>query len=288
MEKFDTHKDDEDEYKKNDKESEESEEETANLIFIDDKDGLIRKKCGTCLLNLPLQTRFYLRKGKPDKDKDKDDPSVYRSDCKTCCLVKIKELRKKLKTDPTHNKKTCASCNELLALDLFFKKEDESLYKECISCYTKKNDLEETTRQCTECKNLLLISDFHVHTQDVVRNICKSCRNTRIRDKRYMGDVTIVKCEFCEKDIYSQYMQAHHKTKGCLQKQGKLEGPLRNKPTNYRSNKIIQMDATTGNEIAQFRSIGEASNATTISRSSISACCRGVYKTSGGYKWRFK
>ena len=284
MEKFDTHKEDED--KKNDKESDkESEDETANLIFIDDKDGLERKKCGTCLLNLPLQTRFYLRKDKPAKDKNLDDPSIYRSDCKACCLVKIKELRKKLKTDPTHNKKTCTSCNELLALDLFFKKTDNSLYEDCISCYTKKSDLEETTRQCTECKDLLSISDFHAHTQDVVRNVCKSCRNRRVRDKRYMGDVTIIKCEFCEKDIYSQYMQAHYKTKGCLQKQGKLEGPLRNKPTNYRSNKIIQMDATTGNEIAQFRSIAEASKMTTISSSSISACRRGVYKTSGGFKW---
>lgn len=242
----------------------------------------VSKKCGTCLLNLPLKTRFY---AKNKEDKDKDDPSVYRSDCKACCLVKIKELRKKLKTDPTHNKKTCASCNELLALDLFFKKKDNSLYDDCILCYTKKNRLDETTRQCTECKDLLPISDFHAHTQDVVRNVCKSCRNRRVRDKRYMGDVTIIKCEFCEKDIYSQYMQAHYKTKGCLQKQGKLEGPLRNKPTNYRSNKIIQMDATTGNEIAQFRSIAEASKMTTISSSSISACRRGVYKTSGGFKW---
>jgi hypothetical protein len=31
----------------------------------------------------------------------------------------------------------------------------------------------------------------------------------------------------------------------CLQKQGKLEGPLRHKSTNYRSNRI----ATTGDEI---------------------------------------
>lgn len=243
------------------------------------------KKCGTCLLDLPLKTRFYATN---KEDKDLDDPSVYRSDCKACCLVKIKELRKKLKTDPTHNKKTCVSCNKLLALDLFYKKRDNSLYEECISCYTKKSGLEETTRQCTECKDLLSISDFHAHTQDVVRNVCKSCRNRSVRDKRYMGETTIIKCEFCEKDIYSQYMRAHRRTKGCLQKQGKLEGPLRNKPTNYRSNKIIQMDATTGKEIAQFRSIGEASTITTISRSSISACCRGLYKTSGGYKWRFK
>ena len=206
MEKFDTHKEDEDK------------EETAHLIFIDDNDGLIRKKCGTCLLNLSLQTRFYLRKDKPEKDMDLDDPSVYRSDCKACCLVKIKELRKKLKTDPTHNKKTCTSCNELLALDLFFKKEDESLCDECISCYTKKNSIEETTRQCTNCKKLLAISEFHLHTKEVIRNICKLCRNRRIREKRYMDDVSIIKCEFCEKDIYSRYIQAHWKTKRCLQK----------------------------------------------------------------------
>lgn len=281
MEKFDTHKEEE---------KEDEKEETAHLIFIDDNDGLIRKKCGTCLLNLPLKTRFYPRKDKPEKDmenKDLDDPSVYRSDCKACCLVKIKELRKKLKTDPTHNKKTCTSCNELLALDLFYKKRDNSLYDDCISCYTKKNGLDDTTRQCTECKDLLSISDFHAHTKEVIRNVCKSCRNRKVRDKRYTENMTIVKCEFCEKDIYSLYIQAHQKTKGCLKKQGKLEGPLRNKPTNYRSNKIIQMDATTGDEIARFRSISEASKMTTIISSSISACCRGIYKTSGGFKWSF-
>lgn len=245
------------------------------------------KKCGTCLLNLPLQTRFYLRKDKPDKDKNLDDPSVYRSDCKACCLVKIKELRKKLKTDPTHNKKTCISCNELLTLDLFFKKKDNSLCNKCISCYTKKNGLDETTRQCTGCNKLLEKSKFHVHTKGTIRNICKQCRNKRIQDRRQVEDVIIVKCQFCEKDIYSRHIQAHYKTKGCLQKQGKLEGPLRNKPTNYRPNKIIQMDATTGNEIARFRSIIEASKMTTISSSSISACCRGIYKTSGGFKWSF-
>jgi len=281
MEKFDTHKEEE---------KEDEKEETAHLIFIDDNDGLIRKKCGTCLLNLPLKTRFYPRKDKPEKDKenkDLDDPSVYRSDCKACCLVKIKELRKKLKTDPTHNKKTCTSCNELLALDLFYKKRDNSLYDDCISCYTKKNGLDDTTRQCTECKDLLSISDFHAHTKEVIRNVCKSCRNRKVRDKRYTENMTIVKCEFCEKDIYSLYIQAHQKTKGCLKKQGKLEGPLRNKPTNYRSNKIIQMNATTGDEIARFRSISEASKMTTIVSSSISACCRGIYKTSGGFKWSF-
>jgi prophage antirepressor-like protein len=242
------------------------------------------KKCGTCLLDLPLKTRFYLHNA---KNKDLDDPSVYRSDCKACCLLKIKELRKKLKTDPTHNKKTCTSCNELLALDLFYKKRDNSLYDDCISCYTKKNGLDDTTRQCTECKDLLSISDFHAHTKEVIRNVCKSCRNRSVRDKRYTENMTIVKCEFCEKDIYSLYIQAHQKTKGCLKKQGKLEGPLRNKPTNYRSNKIIQMNATTGDEIARFRSISEASKMTTIISSSISACCRGIYKTSGGFKWSF-
>jgi hypothetical protein len=40
-----------------------------------------------------------------------------------------------------------------------------------------------------------------------------------------------------------KFLNTHLKI--CLQKQGKLEGPLRNKPTNYRSNRI----ATTGDEI---------------------------------------
>ena len=147
-----------------------------------------------------------------------EDQSVYRSDCKACCLIKIKKLRKKLKTDPMHNKKTCTSCNELCTFDLFFKKENESLYDECISCYIKKNSIEETTRQCTNCKKLLAISEFHLHTKEIIRNICKSCRNRRVREKRYMDDVSIIKCEFCEKEIYSRYIKAHWKTKRCLQK----------------------------------------------------------------------
>jgi|688.fasta_scaffold349223_2 prophage antirepressor-like protein len=176
----------------------------------------VLKKCGTCLIELPLKTRFYLRKDKPEKNND--DPSVYRSDCKACCLIKIQKLRKILKTDPMHNKKTCTSCNELCTLDLFFKKENDSLYDECIPCYTKKNSIEETTRQCINCKKLLAISEFHLHTKEFTRNICKSCRNRRIREKRYMDDVSIIKCEFCEKEIYSRYIKAHWKTKRCLQK----------------------------------------------------------------------
>ena len=195
---------------------EENKENKENKENISSQSLSVLKKCGTCLIELPLKTRFYLRKDKSEKNID--DPYVYRSDCKACCLIKIQKLRKILKTDPMHNKKTCTSCNELYTLDLFFKKTDESLYDECISCYTKKNRIEETTRQCTNCKKLLEISEFHLHTKDVIRNICKPCRNRRIREKRYMDDVSIIKCEFCKKEIYSRYIQAHWKTKRCLQK----------------------------------------------------------------------
>lgn len=43
----------------------------------------------------------------------------------------------------------------------------------------------------------------------------------------------------------------------------------------------------TGIQIKVYRSISEASRLTNISRAGISACCRGVYKTSGGFIWKY-
>ena len=51
--------------------------------------------------------------------------------------------------------------------------------------------------------------------------------------------------------------------------------------------KIIQINKDTKEIIKIYNSIIEASKELKISRSSISRCCRGIYKTCGGYIWKY-
>lgn len=41
-------------------------------------------------------------------------------------------------------------------------------------------------------------------------------------------------------------------------------------------------------EIKEYESISDASRNTNILKTSISACCRGLYKTAGGYIWKYR
>ena len=50
---------------------------------------------------------------------------------------------------------------------------------------------------------------------------------------------------------------------------------------------VIQYDIH-GNFINEFLSIGLAGRATNLHRSNISSACKGIYKHSGGFIWRFK
>lgn len=50
---------------------------------------------------------------------------------------------------------------------------------------------------------------------------------------------------------------------------------------------VVQFDKA-GNKIAEYISIHEASNKTGICRDSIQKCCRGIFKTAGGFIWDFK
>ena len=61
---------------------------------------------------------------------------------------------------------------------------------------------------------------------------------------------------------------------------------------NYNNNhrvckKVIQINKDTKEIIKIYNSIIEASKELKISRSSISRCCRGIYKTCGGYVWKY-
>lgn len=51
--------------------------------------------------------------------------------------------------------------------------------------------------------------------------------------------------------------------------------------------KVSQISLETGNVIAEYKSIGEASRETGVGRSEISRCCSGERKKAGGYIWRY-
>ena len=53
-----------------------------------------------------------------------------------------------------------------------------------------------------------------------------------------------------------------------------------------RNQRVIQYDLQ-GNAIKIWESIKEASEELGVSQEGISACCRGIHKTSGGYAWTY-
>lgn len=256
------------------------------------------KQCSKCLETISI-TKFYLRKNIKDKKNENKkieesdpepnlDPSRYRSHCKKCCNSDTKELRKNIRQDENHNKNSCMSCETFLPLNLFYRHEDDTLYEQCITCYKEKENLPDAIKQCTACKELLEPIDFHVHSTDFVRSVCKQCRNDTIREKQATAEKSIVTCEFCEKEVLEKNLPLHHETKRCLQKQGKLKVSLRNKPQTLsaRARGVVQYDKN-GKEINRFVSLSDASEQTGVLHTSISSCCRGLYKTSGGFLWKY-
>lgn len=53
-----------------------------------------------------------------------------------------------------------------------------------------------------------------------------------------------------------------------------------------KSIEVCQLD-TEGNVIKKWKSIGKAHKEMNIAYSSIVNCCKGIYKTGGGYIWRY-
>jgi hypothetical protein len=51
---------------------------------------------------------------------------------------------------------------------------------------------------------------------------------------------------------------------------------------------VLQLDKKTEEVIARFDSGAEASRQAKVDASSISKCCKGKQKTSGGFKWRYE
>lgn len=63
-----------------------------------------------------------------------------------------------------------------------------------------------------------------------------------------------------------------------------------NNTYNGKYNKIAKpviQRSKAGNEIARYKSIREAERKTGIKNITITRCCKGVYKTAGGYVWEY-
>ena len=118
-------------------------------------------------------------------------------------------------------------------------------------------------------------TNFHVHTKNIVkkendeieqkvslRNICKTCRNTRIVENRKKEPKNIVTCTFCDREVSEVKLKVHQKTKLCLIKQGKVL-PEKIKRKRFKSRVVIQYDKN-NNEIKRYPSLVEASESTNI------------------------
>ena len=66
-----------------------------------------------------------------------------------------------------------------------------------------------------------------------------------------------------------------------------MDGKVYEKPKSKSRRKVIQCDLN-GNKIEEFDSLQSASENTGTSRTSISGCLGGVYKTANGYIWVYK
>ena len=242
-----------------------------------------KKECTKCKLTLPF-TRFYLR-----NENEKENQDKYRSQCKKCIHNHIKEIRQKVKHDANYNKKTCIDCNNALDIDLFYKKSDQTLFENCITCFKKKRELSENIKQCSECNEFKESMHFHNHSNGILRSQCKTCRNKSIVEERKKVPTKVIECEFCQSQIVETHIKVHQQTKKCLYKQGKINESesIRKAPVSYRSKRVLQLDKTTHEEIAQYPSVTEASKLTSIRYSNINSCCMEKCKTAGGFAWKY-
>lgn len=60
----------------------------------------------------------------------------------------------------------------------------------------------------------------------------------------------------------------------------------REKLSSMRRKAVIRMDLD-GNDIEQYASMTEASDKTGVVTTSICGCCKGRFKTAGGFRWRY-
>ena len=71
----------------------------------------------------------------------------------------------------------------------------------------------------------------------------------------------------------------------CDEKYNANYGTLISRLQEIRGKRVLQIKCKIG--IKEFISVSDASRETGISRSSISACCRGKRKSAGGFQWTY-
>jgi very-short-patch-repair endonuclease len=181
-----------------------------------------KKLCGKCNVTMSVR-KFYLRAEKSDfvlqepadgnkytEEEIAEIQSKYRSSCIKCYRKADLEVRNTLKKNPLLNKSECKSCNTIFKNDFFYINEDKTVFDECIVCYIKNNNLPES-KQCIDCLKILPLSGYHVHTGTVLRNQCKTCRNTKNQQARKS-----VMCEFCNAEIkHKENLAPHQETESC-------------------------------------------------------------------------
>jgi len=264
---------------------EEIKEKTKEEIKEEIKEEKVKtkKECTKCLLTLPF-SKFYLRN---DVIKDDNPLNKYRSHCKKCIDKHNKELREKIRHDANYNKKTCIDCNTVLDIDMFFKKSDNTLFENCITCFKQKKELPQNTKQCSECNEFKESIYFHNHSNGILRSQCKTCRNKSIVEERKKVPTKVIECEFCQSQIVETHIKVHQQTKKCLYKQGKIDESesSRKSPISYRSKTVLQLNKTTNEEINRYKSVADAAKSTSIRYSNINSCCMKKCKTAGGFIW---
>ena len=176
-------------------EDNDDEEDTKDTITVQRPKTAPKKLCGKCNLKLSVR-KFYLRSdisefvlqepadgNKYTEEEIKEIQSKYRSSCIKCYRKADLEMRNTLKKNPNLNKSECKSCNTVYKNDFFFINEDKTVFDECIVCYIKNNNLPDS-KQCIDCLEILPLTGYHVHTGTVLRNQCKTCRNTKKQQSR--------------------------------------------------------------------------------------------------------
>lgn len=74
--------------------------------------------------------------------------------------------------------------------------------------------------------------------------------------------------------------------KGGIMRHYVLSDKGRKKLSSMRRKAVIRMDLE-GNYIEQYASMTEASEKTGVATTSICGCCKGKFKTAGGFRWRY-
>ena len=74
----------------------------------------------------------------------------------------------------------------------------------------------------------------------------------------------------------------------CTQTYNVNYGTGRQRSVEKHSKPVLQLDLVTEQVIGEFPSISEASRQLKVNLTNISRCCRGKYKSTGGFKWKYK